>query len=89
MEASPALAKDDTDQLVAVHRDGAQLRIVRTEAQHTELHRMLAHLIGDAAGKRALHRHLKVGVASAKGIQHRQQVQAGVLIGRNVKTTKV
>ena len=68
-------------QLVAVHHNGAELRIVGAKRQHSHLHGVLQHLLGDIAGQGTLHGDPDHGMYPAELVQHRQEIQAGVLVG--------
>ena len=72
---------DDADQLVTINNRRTYLRIIGAETDHTDLNGVREDLIGDAAGEGTLHGDLDVGVVAAEGIQHRKEIEAGVLIG--------
>ena len=76
---------DDQVQFVAVDDDRLHLRVIGFVGDDAELDRVQQHLIGNAAGQRALHGNLDLGVVAAKFVEQREQVEAGVLVGGEVQ----
>ena len=78
---------DDQGELIAVDHDGFDLRIFGTEGEHAKLDRVHEDLVGDAAGKGALHSEFDPGILPAEFVEKRQEIEAGVLIGRKIEPT--
>ncbi len=72
-------------QLIPIHHRRHHLRVLRPKAHHPNLHRVRQHLIRDPARQRPLHRHLDPRMLPPKRIQHRQQIEARVLVRRQVQ----
>ena len=83
------LRAGDADELVAIDDGGAELGVVGPEGEETELYGVLENLIGDAAGKGALHGDFEAGMLATEGVENRQEVEAGVLVGGEVKAPEV
>ena len=76
---------DDEGQAVAVDGDGAELRGIGPEGDDAELEGAQVELLGNARGQHALHGDADVGKLAAEGVDGRQQVHAGVLVGRQLQ----
>ncbi len=83
------LRSDDADQLIAEDDRGFHLGVVGAEADHAHFDGVGEDIIGNAAGERALDGDLDARVLAAEGVQQRQQVEAGVLVGGQVELAGV
>src|SRR6187402_716923 len=80
---------DDEGESVPVDDDRADLRVFRAKGQDTELDGVRQDLIRDAAGQRAVHSDLDAWVLSAKDVQKRKQVEAGVFVRSEIQDAPV
>ena len=71
---------------VGIDGDGAEAIAGGAEGDDAELDGALEELVGDAAGKRALHGDADVRADAAECVEHRQQIEAGVLVGGENQT---
>lgn len=80
---------DDEGEIIAKDDDGFERAIVWLEAENAYLDGVREHLVCDAAGERALHADHDARVGAAKTVKHRQQVEAGVLVGGQQQSAAV
>ena len=72
-------------QAVAIDGDGADLRGIGPEGDDAQFEGAQVQLLGNARGQHALHGDADMGKLAAKGVDGRQQVHAGVLVGRQLQ----
>lgn len=78
---------DDKCKLIAVDHHGFDLRVVRLEREDSDLDRVHQHLIRDATGERTLHGDFDKRMLAPELMQERQQIEAGVLVGREAEAS--
>src|SRR5580692_3561884 len=77
---------DDEVEAVSVDRDGAELLRVGPERDDAQLESAKAQLVWNVRGQHAVHSHAYMRSLTAKGVNGRQQVHAGVLVGCQLQT---
>jgi hypothetical protein len=80
---------DHKGQLIGVNSDRLKEISFGAKRQNTDLHRSLQQIVRDLAGQRALDAHPYLRAEPAKPIQHRKQVEAGKLVGRNQQPSTI